>query len=143
MPKIAMIDDEPQCCEVVGELVRKRGYDFIGLKNFEEFEEVLLKDELKTIDLIILDLDIPGMTINGSEIFKRIGPQLKQDKRIPIIIYSGVKDGKLDLLTNIFGDMARYPYCAYISKSEPEKLIKEIEGQLTAWDVGKNLLHQF
>lgn len=143
MPKIAMIDDEPQCCEVVGELVRKRGYDFIGLKNFEEFAEILLKDELKTIDLIILDLDMPEMTINGSEIFKRISPRLKQDKRIPIIIYSAVDGEKLDLLQNIFGDMARYPYCAYISKSEPEKLMEEIEAQLVAWDVGKNVLHCF
>jgi PAS domain S-box-containing protein len=83
---ILIIDDQPEICESVSDVLSAYGYNVLqsydsrlGLKNFE--------DNATQIQLLILDLMMPGMT--GSEVLTLIRQQTRD---LPVIISSGYSD---------------------------------------------------
>jgi two-component system alkaline phosphatase synthesis response regulator PhoP len=67
MVKIMVVDDEPDIVYIVGEMLKKNGYEVVGATSGEE---ALKKIRQEKPDLILLDIMMPG--IDGWETCKRI-----------------------------------------------------------------------
>lgn len=90
MKKILVIEDDNNINEMICKLLKINNYDVVSA--YSGTEGVLLHN--KTIDLILLDLMLPGK--NGEEIIH----DLKNKKQVPIIVISAILDidKKVDLL---------------------------------------------
>jgi DNA-binding response OmpR family regulator len=84
--RILIIDDEPMIVESVRYNLQQEGYEVITAQNGETGLE-LARGE--TVDLILLDLMLPGM--NGMEICRI----LRQSSEVPIIMLTA-KEGEID-----------------------------------------------
>ena len=83
-PKIMIVDDSLQILELLEEMLLRLGYEVLALPNGALALEAAMK---RTPDLILLDINMPGM--NGFQFCERI----KQEsglKEIPIIFMSGM-----------------------------------------------------
>lgn len=81
--KVLITDDEVDHVRIVGAILKREGYEVIEAFNGEE---ALARVKEHSPDLLLLDIDMPG--INGLEVCKR----LKSDpatKNMPIIMFSG------------------------------------------------------
>jgi DNA-binding response OmpR family regulator len=81
-PVILIVDDNPQNLQVLGNLLQKEKYRIEFAVNGEATLEWLKNNQF---DLILLDIDMPGM--NGFEVCKRIRSDKKLND-IPIIFLS-------------------------------------------------------
>lgn len=79
-PTILLIDDEPKICQIIADILCLKGYDVSEAYNGEEG---LRRIRANDIDLVLLDLKLPG--ISGMEILKKI---LKEHSEIPVIMIS-------------------------------------------------------
>jgi DNA-binding response OmpR family regulator len=84
--RILIIDDEPMIVESVGYNLKKEGYEVVSAGNGEDGLKLA---ESKEIDLILLDLMLPGL--NGLEICRSI----RRDSNIPIIMLTA-KEAEID-----------------------------------------------
>jgi DNA-binding response OmpR family regulator len=84
--RILIIDDEPMILEAVSYNLKQEGYEVISANNGETGLQ-LAKTE--TVDLILLDLMLPG--INGMDICRI----LRQSSEVPIIMVTA-KEGEID-----------------------------------------------
>ena len=86
---ILLIDDEAMILDVGQAMLKKLGYQVISADNGEKALEVV-RQEGRRIDLVILDLIMPGM--DGGATFDRIRELVPE---LPVIIASGyAMDGK-------------------------------------------------
>lgn len=81
-PKILIVDDEPDVCEVISNFLGKRGYDVITAN---DGQEALSKLSTEKPDLILLDIRMPEM--DGMECLRRIK---ELDKEVPVIMVTCV-----------------------------------------------------
>lgn len=81
MKKILIADDEESIRVMLSALLKKRGYAFETAKNGQEALSAL---ERSDFDLILSDIDMPGM--NGMELAQNL------TSAIPIIFMSGRKE---------------------------------------------------
>jgi two-component system, sensor histidine kinase and response regulator len=81
-PVILLVDDNPQNLQVLGKLLQEEKYEIEFAVNGEATLEWLKN---KQFDLILLDLNMPGM--NGFEVCKRIRSENKMYD-VPIIFLS-------------------------------------------------------
>ena len=89
-PHILIIDDERETIQSTKVLLEKNGYEVSSLDNPMMVAEIFVKlasEEMKPIDLIILDLDMPGIT--GGELFKRLRDWCFA-REVPVIVYTAV-----------------------------------------------------
>ena len=86
---IACIDDSPQVCAMMQEILQGNGYHFLGIKDGVQALPILLQHKP---DLIFLDLIMP--IANGYEICTQIR-RISNFKNTPVIILSG-HDGVVD-----------------------------------------------
>jgi DNA-binding response OmpR family regulator len=84
--RILIIDDEPMIVESVSYSLKQEGYEVISAS---DGETGLKAAESETIDLILLDLMLPG--INGMEICRTI----RKSSNVPIIMLTA-KEGEID-----------------------------------------------
>ena len=77
---ILIIDDEPKIRDILKDILEHEGYNVIAVKDGEEGLRVI---GTESIDLVLLDLVIPG--IDGMEILKHI---LRRDSFMPVLIIS-------------------------------------------------------
>jgi two-component system KDP operon response regulator KdpE len=104
MSRIVVVDDEPQIVRAVRRALTARGYDVVTAS---DGEEALGEIEATMPDLVVLDLNLPG--IDGMEVTRRV----RSWSRVPILILSVREDeaGKVraldlgadDYLTKPFG----------------------------------------
>ena len=80
---LLLIDDDPANNEVIQMLLEQLGYQ---LETAETGEEGLFLIQSKSFDLILLDLNLPGM--NGFDILKCLKDDLEL-RHIPVLILSG------------------------------------------------------
>lgn len=81
-PKILVVDDEPDVCEVISNFLGKRGYDVITAN---DGQEALSKLSTEKPALILLDIRMPEM--DGIECLRRIK---ELDKEVPVIMVTCV-----------------------------------------------------
>lgn len=89
-PNILIIDDDPTNIELVRELLSSMSYGSCVALSGEEGLE-LLKENLSTIDAILLDIMMPGMS--GVEVLDQIKQQPDM-RHIPVILLTAVEDEK-------------------------------------------------
>ena len=87
-PKLLIIEDEPANQKLLERLLRD-DYKLLACANAEEGWELL--DQQSDIDLLLLDLKLPGM--NGFELLERIRSETRFDL-LPIIILTGLTDDR-------------------------------------------------
>lgn len=102
MAKILIIEDDQDINEMLTKLLKLNGYEVINA--YSGTEGLLIHDT--TVDLIILDLMLPGK--NGEDIIK----ELQNKKPVPIIITSAIHDidKKLDLFALGADDYVTKPF---------------------------------
>lgn len=83
-PKILIVDDEPDVCEVICHYLGKRGYDVIAATSAQEAVSKLLSEK----PTLIL-LDIRMSEIDGIECLRMIK---NIDKEVPVIMVTVVAD---------------------------------------------------
>ena len=88
-PLIACIDDSPQICNIMEQIVTKAGYRFVGIQQALQAVPSLIA---ANPDLIFLDIGMP--IVNGYEICSQIR-RVSKLKHIPVVILTG-NDGIVD-----------------------------------------------
>ena len=87
--KILVVDDEPDIVEALKHFITNKGYGAVGALSGEEALKVLEKE---AIDLILLDLQLPGL--KGSEIAAIVKEKYPNTKIIVITAYPEELDKK-------------------------------------------------
>jgi len=84
MPRVLVVDDEPDAVELLQEFLTSKGYDVITAG---EGEEALRKVKAERPHLILLDVRMPKM--NGLEVLR----QVRQiDKEVGVIMVTAVNE---------------------------------------------------
>lgn len=112
-PVILCVDDEPANLKLLENILVPRGYEVVSAANGED---ALQKIKTRTVDLVLLDLMLPGK--DGLQVSRKIKDN-KKYRNIPIIIltaHSGVESYIKSLSNEVF---------AYFHKPfETEELVK-------------------
>jgi len=91
MKKIFVVDDEKNIRDLIKKYLEKEGYETIL---FNDGENVLVETDRHNPDLIVLDINMPG--INGLDLCKEI----RKKTEIPIIFVSA-KDEEFDKILGL------------------------------------------
>ena len=115
-PLIACIDDSPQICKILEQIITKHGYRCLSIQESLQALPSLVK---ANPDLIFLDIGMP--IVNGYEICNQVR-RVEKLKQIPIVFLTG-NDGIIDRVrAKVSGGNA------FISKPiEIEKIISMID----------------
>lgn len=118
-PLIVCIDDSPQICNVMEQIITKAGYRFIGVQQALQAVPSLISAKP---DLVFLDIGMP--IVNGYEICSQIR-RVSQIKHIPVVILTG-NDGIVDRVrSKVVGANA------FVAKPiEVEKILQAIEDNI-------------
>ncbi|MCX6986102.1 MAG: response regulator [Lentisphaerae bacterium] len=105
-PRILVVDDQPQNIELLEARLVPRGYEIVKAANGEE---ALEKVSGNNIDLILLDVIMPGM--NGYEVMRRLKMQ-EANRNIPVIFLSALTETEQRVAGLKFGavDFISKPY---------------------------------
>jgi CheY-like chemotaxis protein len=127
-PIILCVDDEPANLKLLENILVPRGYEVISVASGQD---ALLKIKKLTIDLVLLDLMMPGM--DGLQVSRKI-KENKKYKDIPIIMltaYSGVESYIESLSDEVF---------AYLHKPfEMEELARLVKTALAQSEASHSL----
>jgi putative two-component system response regulator len=86
VPRILVVDDNPDMAELMRELLQSRGYDVVSVRDADQAEAEI---RLRTPDLILSDVIMPGRS--GYELCH----QIKEDaatRLIPFLLITGLSD---------------------------------------------------
>lgn len=121
MASILIVDDEPANRLLLSTVLRSRAHDLIEAATGEEALR-LARERLP--DLIILDLNLPGM--HGTQFMKRLrGDSVTADVKVALYTAS-----RIDAATRGFMDLVRIDHV--IEKpSEPETILRIVDGALS------------
>jgi len=81
--KVLLVEDEREIGELIGLYLSKDGIDF---RHFETGEDGIAAFREEAFDLVVLDLNLPGM--DGYEVLKKI----REKSSIPVVIVSARQD---------------------------------------------------
>ena len=128
-PVILCVDDIPANLKLLENILVPRGYEVVSAANGED---ALLKIKTRTIDLVLLDLMMPGM--DGLQVSRKIKDN-KKYRNIPIIMltaYTGVETYIKSLSGEVF---------AYLQKPfEGDELVGIVRAALEHSEAGHSLL---
>jgi len=118
-PIILCVDDEPANLKLLENILVPRGYEVVSVASGED---ALRKIKTQTIDLVLMDLMLPGM--DGLQVSRKIKDN-KKAKNIPIIMltaHSGVESFIKSLSNEVF---------AYLHKPfETDELVRIVRAAL-------------
>lgn len=120
MKKILIIDDEPDICQTLSELLRDVGYEaVVSYRGIEGFETALRENP----DLVILDIALPDL--EGTQVYEKMRktPALQRTK---VIFLTALASGA----PLQFAGIDREGYTIISKPVQFEILQKEIERQL-------------
>jgi CheY-like chemotaxis protein len=81
MQKILVVDDEVNIREVLGDILKMKGYDVVTVPTAEQALELIFKQQF---DLIVLDINLTKDS--GISILKKIR---EYQSKVPVVIFSG------------------------------------------------------
>ena len=84
---VAIVDDDPRIRELLKEEIQDEGHHVLS---FESAESFLDNSSLESIDLVLLDLMMPGM--NGLECLQQLHRQACHNKLPRIVVVSALSD---------------------------------------------------
>ena len=84
---VAIVDDDPRVRELLKEEIQDEGHHVLS---FESAETFLDNSSLESIDLVLLDLMMPGM--NGLECLQQLHRQACNDNLPRIVVVSALSD---------------------------------------------------
>ncbi len=116
MVHILIVEDDININNLIKETLAKSGY--VCIQAFSGSEALLVLETGKSVDLVILDLMLPG--VNGEKVLRSIRKKLQ----VPVIVVSAKDelDTKVDLLTMGADDYITKPF-----------EIKELEARVDVW----------
>jgi CheY-like chemotaxis protein len=118
-PTILSVDDEPANLKLLENILVPRGYEVVSVATGED---ALRKIKTLTIDLVLMDLMLPGM--DGLQVSRKIKDN-KKYRNIPIIMltaHTGVESFIKTLSNEVF---------AYLQKPfETEELVRIVRAAL-------------
>jgi two-component system, OmpR family, KDP operon response regulator KdpE len=79
--RVLVVDDDPQILRAVRTSLQARGYEVLTAGNGETALDLLMRAET-TVDLVVLDLGLPGL--DGQEVIRRV----RTWAEVPIIVLS-------------------------------------------------------
>ena len=125
MKKILIIEDEKTICQELTELLTNEGYEAEHLEQFDNAKNDILE---KNADLLLLDINIPG--INGEMLLREI----RKTSDVPIIMVTSRTGETDEVLSMSYGadDYITKPY-------NPTILLLRIAAILKRADSGKNI----
>jgi two-component system cell cycle response regulator len=127
-PVILCVDDEPANLKLLENILVPRGYEVVSAANGED---ALLKIKTRTIDLVLLDLMMPGM--DGLQVCRKI-KENKKYRNIPIVMltaYTGVETYIKSLSNEV---------CAYLQKPfAAEELVRIVRAALEQSEANHSL----
>ena len=129
MEKILIADDEQKIRKLVGDFLKKSGYDVIEAEDGDEAFR-LFQAYKNEIDLIILDIMMPGL--NGWEVCRNI----REVSNVPVIMLSA-RSEEFDMLTgyeNGADDYVTKPFSPGVLVKRVEALLRRVNFN----DTGKN-----
>ncbi|MBQ1996390.1 MAG: response regulator transcription factor [Clostridia bacterium] len=118
MKTILIADDEERIRKIVGDFLKKEGYNILEAENGDITYEIFNRDKSR-IDLIILDIMMPGL--NGWEVCRKI----RESSNVPVIM--------LSTRSEEFDELTGYEAGAddYVTKPfSPIILVKRVEALL-------------
>ena len=115
-PRILCVDDEVQNLALLSAVLMPEGYEVIEAQNGEE---ALKKIRTEQVDIVLLDVMMPGM--DGFAVVR----ELKRDldlSSVPVVIFSGKPK---ETMIELFGPEG---IAGYISKPyDPKELVSQIQ----------------
>ena len=117
MQKILIVEDEVKIREELANFLKNNGYEILVIDNFENtLNDILSKD----VDLILMDINIPG--VSGMYLCKEI----RKVKNIPIIIVTSKNSEMDELICMNYGadDFITKPYNLQVLLAHIEAVLK-------------------
>lgn len=115
MPKIMAVDDEPDIISLLGKILKKAGYEFVGCSSGKEFLERYPEEKP---DLVLLDIMMPGM--DGWDVYNEIRKINRNQKVAPLTA--------LEVPTRIKDCIFELGASDYITKPfEPDELVEKVK----------------
>jgi CheY-like chemotaxis protein len=112
MPRVLVVDDEPDSVELLQEFLAAKGYEVLSAA---DGEEALQKVKADRPHLILLDVRMPGM--NGLEVLR----QVRQiDQEVGVIMVTAVNEeetGRQALALGAFDYIVKPLDLAYLERS--------------------------
>ena len=124
MERILIVEDEVKIREELKTFLENNGYEILTINNFENTLDQIKKLD---IDLILMDINIPG--INGMHLCREI----RKTSKIPIIIVTS-RDTEMDeLLCMNYGadDFITKPYNMQILLAHMEAVLKRSKPEIS------------
>lgn len=124
MQKILIVEDEVKIREELATFLKNNGYDILTVNDFNNtLEDILSKD----VDLILLDINIPG--INGMHLCREI----RKKKNVPIMIVTSRNNEINELICMNFGadDFITKPYNLQILLAHMEAILKRSKPEIS------------
>lgn len=124
MQKILIVEDEVKIREELATFLKNNGYDILTVNDFNNtLEDILSKD----VDLILLDINIPG--INGMHLCREI----RKKKNVPIMIVTSRNNEIDELICINFGadDFITKPYNLQILLAHMEAILKRSKPEIS------------
>ena len=126
MKRIGIVEDEAFIREELGEILEKAGYEVVAVEDFEKVEEELSKAPL---DLVLLDLNLPGKS--GFQICR----ELKHKGTTPVCVLTS-RDQMADELRAL-----ELGADEYLTKPcRKERLLARVSNVLKRYEGRKHLL---
>jgi DNA-binding response OmpR family regulator len=91
LSRILIVDDEPALADAVGYALRAEGFETDAVEDGEDALDAALN---RSYDLVLLDLNLPGLS--GVEVCRR----LRAESSVPIIMLTA-RDAELDLVLGL------------------------------------------
>ena len=120
MARVLVVEDDPDGLEMVRKTLEKAGHHVLPAANGWEG---LLALDAQNVDVIVLDLMMPGMNGNA---FLRIVRNDQRRKAVPVVVLSALASGELLRSTIELGVQAWFTKAEYTATD----LLDAVEGQV-------------
>ena len=121
--KVLIVDDEEDICELVELYLGRDGYDILTCETGEQALEIVRTENL---DLIVLDLMLPG--INGLDVCRKLKANRKTES-IPIVMLTA-KGEDVDVVTGLelgADDYVTKPFSGKVLAARVRRILKRTE----------------
>lgn len=127
MEKIIVADDEQKIRKLVGDFLKKSGYDVIEAEDGDEAYNLFCENK-NDINLLILDIMMPGL--NGWEVCRKI----REISDVPVIMLTA-RSEEFDILTgyeNGADDYVTKPFSPGVLVKRVEALLRRTNGAVAS-----------